>query len=79
MWLVLRGSLTLILAGIAIGVPLTLAASRFIESQLYGLSPYDPVALLKSILALGLAVLIASLVPALRASSISPLNALRSQ
>jgi putative ABC transport system permease protein len=76
---VLRGSLTLILAGIAIGLPLTLAATRLLESQLYGMSPYDPAVLLKSILTLGLAVLVASLVPALRASSISPLNALRSE
>lgn len=78
-WLVLRGSLALIFWGILIGLPLTFAASRFLSIQLYGASPYDPVVLLTSIAALGLSVLVASPIPALRASSISPLAALRAE
>jgi ABC-type antimicrobial peptide transport system permease subunit len=78
-WLVLRGSLVLISWGILIGLPLTLAAARFLSSQLYGANPYDPVVLLKSILALGLSVLVASLIPAFRTSLISPLDALRTE
>lgn len=78
-WLVIRESLTLICGGISIGVPMTLSASHFLASQLYGLNPYDPVVLLTSSLALVLSVLVASLIPALRASSTSPLDALRAE
>ena len=78
-WLVLKGSLVLISWGILIGLPLTLAASRFLASQLYGANPYDPEVFLTSILTLGLSVLAASLIPAFRTSAISPLDALRAE
>jgi predicted permease len=77
--LVLRGAFVLILWGLLIGLPLTLAGARFLENQLYGMSPYDPVVVLTAVLALGLSALIASLIPALRASLISPLDALRAE
>jgi ABC-type antimicrobial peptide transport system permease subunit len=75
--LVLRGSFGLILFGLFIGLPLTFAAGRFLGSQLYGMTPYDPVVTLAAVVTLGLSALAASLIPALRASSISPLEALR--
>ena len=75
--LVLRGAFGLILFGLFIGLPLTFAAGRFLGSQLYGMNPYNPVTTLVAVLALGLSALAASLIPALRASSISPLEALR--
>jgi predicted permease len=77
MRLVLRGAFALILWGLLIGLPLTLVAARFLSSQLYGTNPYDPVVVMAAILALGLSVLVASLIPAFRASLISPLDALR--
>ena len=75
--LVLRGAFGLILFGLLIGFPLTFAAGRFLGSQLYGMNPYNPVTTLVAVLTLGLSALAASLIPALRASSISPLEALR--
>jgi len=75
--LVLRGTFGLILFGLFIGLPLTFAAGRFLGSQLYGMNPYNPVTTLVAVLTLGLSALAASLIPALRASSISPLEALR--
>jgi ABC-type antimicrobial peptide transport system permease subunit len=75
--LVLRGALPLIVLGLMIGLPLTFAAGKFLGSQLHGMNPYNPVVMLAAILALGLSVTLASLIPALRASSISPLDALR--
>jgi predicted permease len=75
--LVLRGAFGLVLIGLLIGLPLTLAAGRFLGSQLYGMNPYNPVVTLTSAMALALAALAASLVPAWRASTISPLDALR--
>ena len=75
--LVLRGALMLIVLGLIIGFPLTLAAGRFLGSQLYGMNPYNPVITLVAVLALGLSAMLASLIPAFRASMISPLDALR--
>jgi len=77
--LIVGGAFGLILFGLLIGVPLTLAAGRFLGSQLYGMSPYNPVVLLGSVMALGLAALIASFIPALRTSLISPVDALRTE
>jgi predicted permease len=77
--LVLRGAFTLILFGLLIGLPLTLAAARFLSSQLYGTNPFDPVVVLTTFLLLGLSVLVSSLIPAVRASLISPLDALRAE
>ncbi len=75
--LVLRGAFGLILCGLFIGLPLTFAAGRFLGNQLYGMNPYDPSVTLTAIVTLGISALAAGLIPALRASGISPLEALR--
>jgi predicted permease len=77
--LVLKGAVWLILAGLAIGLPLAFAAGRLLGSQLYGMNPYNPVVTIAAVVALGVSALVASIVPAIRASSISPLDALRSE
>jgi predicted permease len=77
--MVLRGAFGLILFGLIIGLPLTFAAGRFLGNQLYGMSPYNPVVTLGAVVTLGLSALVASLIPALRASLISPLEALREE
>jgi predicted permease len=77
--LVLRGALGPILLGLLIGLPLTLAAGRFLGDQLYGANPYNPVVTLTAVLALGLSALVAAFVPAFRATVISPLDALRTE
>jgi ABC-type antimicrobial peptide transport system permease subunit len=46
-------------------------------NQLYGINQYDPTIIASAILALGSSALTAALIPAFRASSISPLQALR--
>jgi ABC-type antimicrobial peptide transport system permease subunit len=75
--MVFRGALTLIVLGLIIGFPLTFAVGKFFGSQLYGMDPYNPVIAFVAVLALGLSATVASLIPALRASMISPLDALR--
>ncbi len=75
--IILRGAFALILFGLLIGLPLTFAAGRFLGNQLYGVNPYDPVVMLAAIVTLGLSALVASVIPAFRASLISPLEALR--
>jgi predicted permease len=77
--LVLRGAFVLIGLGLLLGVPLTLAAARFLGSQLYGLNQYDPAILSVAIVALALSAFVAAIVPALRAGSISPMQALRAE
>jgi ABC-type lipoprotein release transport system permease subunit len=52
---------------------------RFLGSQLYGINPYNPVVTLVAVTVLGLSALVASFVPAFRASLISPLDALRAE
>jgi predicted permease len=75
--LILRGALALISFGLLLGIPLSLAAGRFLGSQLYGINQYDPIIIASAILILGLTSLTAALIPAVRATSISPLQALR--
>jgi len=77
--LVLGGAFALILTGLFIGLPLTFAVGRFLGHQLYGMNPYNPAVTLVAIATLGLSALAASLIPALRASLISPADALRAE
>lgn len=77
--LILRGALLQIVFGLLLGVPLTLAAGRFLGSQLYGINQYDPMIIAVAILAIGFSALTAALIPAFRASSISPVQALRAE
>jgi ABC-type antimicrobial peptide transport system permease subunit len=75
--LVLRGTFGLIVIGLIIGLPLTFVAGQFLGDQLYGGNPYDPAVTVIAVVALVFSALIASLIPAFRATLISPLEALR--
>ncbi len=77
--LVLRGALALIFCGLLIGLPLSFFSGRLLGDQLYGISPYNTAVTAISVAALRLAAFIACLIPALRASRISPLEALRAE
>jgi ABC-type antimicrobial peptide transport system permease subunit len=77
--MVLRESLWVLVAGLAAGIPLTLLAVRPLKSMLYQMSPLDPVSF---ILAIAIMILVsgcAALVPARRAASIEPMQALRAE
>jgi predicted permease len=76
-WMVLRGALLLVGTGIAIGVPVALALTRVISSLLFELKPTDPATISASIVVLVLVAVIASYLPARRASQIDPMAALR--
>jgi predicted permease len=76
-WMVLRETIVLLLVGIAIGVPVSLAATRLIASQLFGLSAADPFTLLVAASLLSVVALAAGLLPARKASKVNPLIALR--
>ncbi|HZS55888.1 MAG TPA: FtsX-like permease family protein, partial [Bryobacteraceae bacterium] len=77
--LILRGAFALIGVGLIIGLPLTFAAAKLLGNQLYGMDPYNPWVTLLAVASLGSSALAASFIPAFRASSISPLDALRAE
>ena len=67
------------LAGISIGVTLPVAVllSRLLRSQLYNVSPADPLVIGSGVLLIMLVVALAALLPAHRAASVEPMQALR--
>ncbi len=75
--MVLRGALWQILVGLALGVPAALFAGHLMASLLFQVSGYDPLALLGAILLLAICAIVAGFVPARRAASIDPMQALR--
>jgi putative ABC transport system permease protein len=75
--LVVRQGLRIVLIGLVVGVLTALTLTQFIGSVLYGVSATDPVTLGISVLVLGLAALIACMLPAVRATRINPITALR--
>ena len=77
--LVLGQGTRLILAGLALGVAAALALARLVASLLYGVDPRDPVTLVSVTAALGAVALLASYLPARRATRINPLTALREE
>jgi len=76
-WLVLRDALVMIAGGTAIALPCVWALGRFVESQLYGVTPTDPVTIAAATLVLCSTALAAALIPARRASAVNPTDALR--
>ena len=76
-WLVLRETLTLVVAGLAIGLAVVPAVSRFVVSFLFGLKPYDLVSLGSAIFAMTVVALLAGYLPARRAATVDPMVALR--
>ena len=76
-WMVLRESLTLVMIGVVIGVPVALAAAKLISTQLFGLSGTDPLSLVTAVGVLSVVAAIAGYLPARRASRVDPLVALR--
>ncbi len=75
--LVLRESLWILLIGLSLGIPLAIAAGRWLASLLFELTPSDPLSLAIAITGLTFVTIAASLLPAHRAASVDPLSALR--
>ena len=75
--MVVRQAMIWTVTGMAIGVALAAVVARLLGSMLYGISPMDPVTFGAVIVVLGLVAGLAAVVPALRASRLDPLVALR--
>jgi predicted permease len=76
---VLRETLLLVVAGVVLGIPASLAAGRLLVSFLYGLTLRDPATLLVATTTMFSAAMLAAAVPALRAARVDPAQALRSE
>ena len=77
--IVLKDVLTLAGIGVAISLPAAYGLSRLLQSQLFGVSPADPLALASAVLLVALVALVAALIPAQRAATVDPMKALRTE
>jgi len=77
--MVLGGAFNRVLVGLALGLPLAVGAGRLISAQLYGVPSWDPLALTIAAIALAVCSFCAAVIPANRAASIQPMNALRTE
>jgi hypothetical protein len=77
LWVVLRDTAVMLAAGLAVALPAVWALGRLVESQLFGLRALDPGTIAAAIGVIALTALAASAVPARRAASVSPTEALR--
>jgi predicted permease len=75
--LVLQGAFRRVAFGLALGLPLAVAAGRLISAQLYAVPFWDPVALTIAAASLTVCAFFATIIPARRAASIAPMDALR--
>jgi ABC-type antimicrobial peptide transport system permease subunit len=75
--MVIKESLLLVLAGIAIGMPVTLTATRLISARLFVVSATDPVTIAAATLLMIAVAGLAGFIPAQKASRVDPMAALR--
>jgi len=76
-WLIMREALLLVIAGIAVGLPIVFAVTRLASTFLYGLTPTDPISLVSAAVLLLSVSLLAGYLPARRATRVDPMVALR--
>jgi predicted permease len=76
-WMVMREVLLLVAVGVVAGLPAALGLTRLVRAQLYGVTPNDPITMVLATLGLALVASAAGYLPALRASRVDPIRALR--
>jgi ABC-type antimicrobial peptide transport system permease subunit len=79
LFLIIRNAAALVFTGLAAGLVCAWVGTRVLKSFLFGVSEHDPVTVLSVSLLLVVCGLIAALVPARRAASIDPMQALRTE
>ena len=77
--MIVREGLAVVMPGIAIGIPLALGAAWFVRSQLYGVTATDPRTVVIAAVVFTAVAVVASWLPARRASKIQPIEALRQE
>jgi predicted permease len=79
LWMVLHESLAVTVAGVIVGLPLAVAGARVLRSTLFGLGPGDPLTFTAALTGVAFVALAGSLIPARRAASVDPMQALRTE
>jgi len=77
--IVLGGAFWQVGAGLVLGIPAAVVVSRLMTAQLFRVKPGDPAMLVIATLLLGLAALLAAVIPAWRAAAVEPMVALRTE
>jgi ABC-type antimicrobial peptide transport system permease subunit len=75
--MILRGAFIQLALGLALGIPILLLGGHYVADQLYSVRPYDPATISGAVLVLAVAAALAGFIPAWRAASIDPVQALR--
>jgi predicted permease len=76
---VISETIVIVIAGLIVGVPITLAATRVLKEQLFGLSPTDPLTTIAAVTLIATVTLVAGYLPARRAATVTPIEALRTE
>ncbi len=76
-WMVMREVIVLVAIGIVVGFAAAVGLTRFVKSQLFGVEAMDPVALIAATIGLAAVACLAGYIPALRASRVDAMRALR--
>jgi predicted permease len=78
-WLVLRQVMLMVIVGTCVGVPGAWALARLVRTQLYGVQPWDWISTVTAAFVLFTIAALAGLIPARRATTIDPIQALRAE
>jgi predicted permease len=76
-WMVMREVIVLVTIGIVVGFGAAMGLTRYVKSQLFGLTTMDPITLVAATLGLGVVACLAGFIPADRASRVDAIQALR--
>ena len=77
--MVVMDALRLVALGLVIGLPVAMMSTRLLRAQLHGVGTADPVSIAVAVVVLAVSAVAAVMLPALRASRVSPIVALRSE
>jgi ABC-type antimicrobial peptide transport system permease subunit len=77
--MVLREGLRLAVLGLLIGVPLVWLGAKYVQKELFQMKPLEPSSILSALGILLTAALVAIAIPAIRASALRPMDALRQE
>jgi putative ABC transport system permease protein len=77
--LILRQGMALVLIGVGIGLPVSVASTRLVKGLLFGVRPNDPLTFMVIVLLLTMVALLACWIPARRATKVDPIVALRTE
>ena len=77
--MVLASAMRAVVPGLVFGAALSMASASLLRNLLYGVSPFDPIAMLTGVVLLTIAALVSSALPAVRATRVDPLLAMRAE